>query len=168
MKKTLFFSIIAAAAMAVVSCDEVKDAINDFEDDQPAKMEESNGGLTIIFSCKQSGVGMYITTNFEVPGTVTLNVPDTLCSYCNLKTTYPLETAAQAAYDSKVDGLTEQQIKDLNVKLDGKVLTFDQPEFVGKSKLIVKTSLYATVKAFEKGSQAANQQIQNGAAQAAN
>lgn len=166
MKKTLFLGIIAAAAMAIVSCDEVKDAINEFEDDQPAKVEESNGGLTLVFSCKQNGVGMYITTNFEVPGTVTLNVPDTICSYCNLKTTYPLETAAQAAYDSKVDGLTEQQIKDLNVKLDGKVLTFNQPEFVGQSKPIVKTALFATVKAFERGSQAANQQVQTAAAQA--
>ena len=88
MKKIKLFGLIAVSMFAFASCDlveDVKDAIDEIQDDQDPAYTESENGLEISVSYKRAGIGIYHIAQFAVNG------GDTICTSFVTKTTYPAE-----------------------------------------------------------------------------
>lgn len=146
MKKIKLFGLIATIVFAFTSCDmldEVKDAIDEIQDDQEAQYVESEDGLEITVSYKQSGVGIYHTAKFEPQS------GDTICTSFISKTTYPAEFAAKEAYDNIVKDKSDQEKEFITLK--GKEITIDHPNNVGKTKAVIKFGLMSIYQGYKKG-----------------
>lgn len=153
MRKLLFLSMVAAAAiMSFTSCDEVKDAIDDIQNDQEPRIEESSNGLEMNVSYKKKGVGINYTATFKAERN------DTICTSFLSKTTYPAADLAKFSYDELTSDST---INKENCKLDGKAITINYPEYVGMPKFVVKGALTAAYEAFRNGGQILNNVVIN-------
>ena len=127
MKKFKLFGLIAISLFAFASCDlveDVKDAIDEIQDDQDPAYTESENGLEISVSYKRSGIGIYHIAQFAV------NRGDTICTSFVTKTTYFSEALAKEAYDHAIKDLDEKE--KARFTLDGKELTVNHPNNIGE------------------------------------
>ena len=88
----MFLGFIAATMLSLGSCgllDEIEDAIDEIQDEQAPKYEESNGGLTITVSQKSSGLGSIHEAKFKVE-----NRTDTICESAKTTLTFFTEILA--------------------------------------------------------------------------
>lgn len=146
MKKIKLFGLIATIVFAFTSCDlinDAKDAVDDYQDNQEAKYEESADGLKITVSYKQSGIGIYHIAEFKV------EQRDTLCTSLISKTTYPLELTAKEVYESAIKDMSAEE--KANVTLKGKEVTINHPENVGEKKAGIKLAFMAIYQGYKKG-----------------
>ena len=144
MKKIKFFATIV---FAFTSCDlinDAKEAVDDYQDNQEAKYEESADGLKITVSYKQSGVGIYHIAEFKVED------KDTLCTSLISKTTYPLELTAKTVYDEMIKDMSDEEKAEITYK--GKDITINHPESVGAKKAGIKIAFLSICEGYKKGS----------------
>ena len=146
MKKIKYLGLIATIVFAFTSCDlinDAKDAIDDFQDDQEAKYEESENGLKITVSYKKSGIGIYHVADFEVVQR------DTLCKSFISKTTYPLEVTAKEVYEKAIKDMSDKE--KANITYEGKEITVNHPDNVGEKKAGIKIALQLVYEGYKKG-----------------
>ncbi|MBO4723840.1 MAG: hypothetical protein J5596_00780 [Bacteroidaceae bacterium] len=148
MKKIKLFGLIAAIVFAFTSCDlinDAKDAVDDYQDNQEAKYEESADGLKITVSYKQSGIGIYHIAEFEV------KERDTLCTSLISKTTYPLEMTAKEVYEQMIKEMSADE--KANITYKGKEITVNHPENIGEKKAGIKLAFQLICEGYKKGGQ---------------
>lgn len=146
MKKIKLFGLIAISMFAFASCDlveDVKDAIDEIQDDQDPAYTESENGLEISVSYKRAGVGIYHIAQFAVNG------GDTICTSFVTKTTYPAEGIAREAYNQAIKDLDEKEKE--RFTLDGKELTVSHPDNIGLKKATISFGLKAVYEGYKKG-----------------
>lgn len=146
MKKIKLFGLIAISMFAFASCDlveDVKDAIDEVQDDQDPAYTESENGLEISVSYKRAGVGIYHIAQFAVNG------GDTICTSFVTKTTYPTEGIAKEAYNQAIKDLDEKE--KARFTLDGKELTVSHPDNIGLKKATISFGLKAVYEGYKKG-----------------
>lgn len=146
MKKIKLFGLIATVVFAFTSCDlinDAKEAVDEFQDDQEAKYEESADGLKITVSYKSSGVGIYHIAEFKV------EERDTLCTSLISKTTYPLELTAKEVYEQMTKEMSAEE--KANITYKGKEITVNHPENVGEKKAGIKIALQLAYEGYKKG-----------------
>jgi len=146
MKKINFFGLIAISLFAFASCDlvdDVKEAVDDIQDEQEPQYTESQNGLEISVSYKHAGIGIYHTAQFAVNG------QDTICTSFITKTTYPAEAFAKEAYNQVIKDLEDQKEKE-RYTLDGKVLTMSHPDNIGKKIASIRLGLKALYEGYKK------------------
>ena len=146
MKKIKLFGLIAISMFAFASCDlveDVKDAIDEIQDDQDPAYTESENGLEISVSYKRAGVGIYHIAQFAVNG------GDTICTSFVTKTTYPAEGIAREAYNQAIKDLDEKEKE--RFTLDGKELTVNHPDNIGLKKATISFGLKAVYEGYKKG-----------------
>lgn len=146
MKKIKLFGLIAISMFAFASCDlveDVKDAIDEIQDDQDPVYTESENGLEISVSYKRAGVGIYHIAQFAVNG------GDTICTSFVTKTTYPAEGIAREAYNQAIKDLDEKEKE--RFTLDGKELTVNHPDNIGLKKATISFGLKAVYEGYKKG-----------------
>ncbi len=146
MKKIKLFGLIAISMFAFASCDlveDVKDAIDEIQDDQDPVYTESENGLEISVSYKRAGVGIYHIAQFAVNG------GDTICTSFVTKTTYPTEGIAREAYNQAIKDLDEKEKE--RFTLDGKELTVSHPDNIGLKKATISFGLKAVYEGYKKG-----------------
>ncbi len=146
MKKIKLFGLIAISMFAFASCDlveDVKDAIDEIQDDQDPVYTESENGLEISVSYKRAGVGIYHIAQFAVNG------GDTICTSFVTKTTYPAEGIAREAYNQAIKDLDEKEKE--RFTLDGKELTVSHPDNIGLKKATISFGLKAVYEGYKKG-----------------
>lgn len=146
MKKIKLFGLIAISMFAFASCDlveDVKDAIDEIQDDQDPAYTESENGLEISVSYKRAGVGIYHIAQFAVNG------GDTICTSFVTKTTYPTEGIAREAYNQAIKDLDEKEKE--RFTLDGKELTVNHPDNIGLKKATISFGLKAVYEGYKKG-----------------
>lgn len=147
MKKIKLFGLIATIVFAFTSCDlinDAKEAVDDYQDNQEAKYEESADGLKITVSYKQSGIGIYHIAEFKVED------KDTLCTSLISKTTYPLELTAKTVYDEMIKDMSDEEKAEITYK--GKDITINHPESVGAKKAGIKIAFLSICEGYKKGS----------------
>lgn len=147
MKKIKFLGLIATIVFAFTSCDlinDAKEAVDDYQDNQEAKYEESADGLKITVSYKQSGIGIYHIAEFKVED------KDTLCTSLISKTTYPLELTAKTVYDEMIKDMSDEEKAEITYK--GKDITINHPESVGAKKAGIKIAFLSICEGYKKGS----------------
>lgn len=146
MKKIKLFGLIAISMFAFASCDlveDVKDAIDEIQDDQDPVYTESENGLEISVSYKRAGVGIYHIAQFAVNG------GDTICTSFVTKTTYPAEGIAREAYNQAIKDLDEKEKE--RFTLDGKELIVSHPDNIGLKKATISFGLKAVYEGYKKG-----------------
>lgn len=146
MKKIKLFGLIAISMFAFASCDlveDVKDAIDEIQDDQDPAYTESENGLEISVSYKRAGVGIYHIAQFAVNG------GDTICTSFVTKTTYPAEGIAREAYNQAIKDLDEKEKE--RFTLDGKELTVNHPDNIGLKIATIRFGLKAVYEGYKKG-----------------
>lgn len=146
MKKIKLFGLIAISMFAFASCDlveDVKDAIDEIQDDQDPAYTESENGLEISVSYKRAGIGIYHIAQFAVNG------GDTICTSFVTKTTYFNEALAKEAYDHAIKDLDEKEKE--RFKLDGKELTVNHPDNIGLKKATIRFGLKSIYEGYKKG-----------------
>ena len=146
MKKFKLFGLIAISLFAFASCDlveDVKDAIDEIQDDQDPAYTESENGLEISVSYKRSGIGIYHIAQFAVNG------GDTICTSFVTKTTYFSEALAKEAYDHAIKDLDEKE--KARFTLDGKELTVNHPDNIGLEKATIRFGLKTVYEGYKKG-----------------
>lgn len=146
MKKIKLFGLIAISMFAFASCDlveDVKDAIDEIQDDQDPAYTESENGLEISVSYKRSGIGIYHIAQFAVNG------GDTICTSFVTKTTYFTEALAKEAYDHAIKDLDEKEKE--RFTLDGKELTVNHPDNIGLKKATIRFGLKTVYEGYKKG-----------------
>lgn len=146
MKKFKLFGLIAISLFAFASCDlveDVKDAIDEIQDDQDPAYTESENGLEISVSYKRSGIGIYHIAQFAVNG------GDTICTSFVTKTTYFSEALAKEAYDHAIKDLDEKE--KARFTLDGKELTVNHPDNIGLKKATIRFGLKTVYEGYKKG-----------------
>ena len=146
MKKFKLFGLIAVAALAFVSCDlldELEEASDEMNKSEEAKFTESQDGLEISVTYKESGIGIAHIAKFKAES------GDTLCTSLVSKTTFPLELAAKETYEEMIKDMEEKD--KANVKRDGKEITVDHPENVGEKKAVIKLAFMAIYQGYKKG-----------------
>ena len=146
MKKIKLFGLIAISMFAFASCDlveDVKDTIDEIQDDQDPVYTESENGLEISVSYKRAGVGIYHIAQFAVNG------GDTICTSFVTKTTYPAEGIAREAYNQAIKDLDEKEKE--RFTLDGKELTVNHPDNIGLKKATISFGLKAVYEGYKKG-----------------
>lgn len=146
MKKIKLFGLIAVSMFAFASCDlveDVKDAIDEIQDDQDPAYTESENGLEISVSYKRAGVGIYHIAKFAVNG------GDTICTSFVTKTTYPTEGIAREAYNQAIKDLDEKEKE--RFTLDGKELIVNHPDNIGLKKATISFGLKAVYEGYKKG-----------------
>lgn len=146
MKKIKLFGLIAISMLAFASCDlveDVKDAIDEIQDDQDPAYTESENGLEISVSYKRAGVGIYHIAQFAVNG------GDTICTSFVTKTTYFSEALAKEAYDHAIKDLDEKE--KARFTLDGKELTVNHPDNIGLKIATIRFGLKAVYEGYKKG-----------------
>lgn len=147
MKKIKLFGLIAISMLAFASCDlveDVKDAIDEIQDDQDPAYTESENGLEISVSYKRAGIGIYHIAQFAVNG------GDTICTSFVTKTTYPAEGIAREAYNQAIKDLENEKEKE-RFTLDGKVLTISHPQNIGEKIAGIRFGLKAIYEGYKKG-----------------
>lgn len=152
MKKIKLFGLIAISMLAFASCDlveDVKDAIDEIQDDQDPAYTESENGLEISVSYKRSGIGIYHIAQFAVNG------GDTICTSFVTKTTYFTEALAKEAYDHAIKDLDEKEKE--RFTLDGKVLTISHPQNIGEKIAGIRFGLKAIYEGYKKGGEIINE-----------
>lgn len=152
MKKIRLFGLIAISMFAFASCDlvnDVKDAIDDIQDDQEPQYTESEDGLEISVSYKHAGVGIYHIAQFAVNG------QDTICTSFITKTTYPADPIAKEAYNQAIKDLDEKEKE--RFTLDGKVLTISHPQNIGEKIAGIRFGLKAIYEGYKKGGEIINE-----------
>ena len=134
MKKFLFLGILAAA-FAVTSCDEIEEAIDDFQKDQAPTYVESKDGLTINVSYAKNGVGAETEAKFAIHKSGDRHVvSDTICTSFIMKQHYALESVASQIYEE----LKEDSSEEVTISYDGKkTITTDMKTYVNYEKPIV-------------------------------
>lgn len=148
MKKFKLFGLIAVAALAFVSCDlidELEEASDEMGKSEEAKYTESQDGLEISVTYKESGIGIAHIAKFKAED------GDTLCTSLVSKTTFPLELAAKETYEEMIKDMEENE--KANVTRDGKEITVNHPENVGEKKAVIKFAFMATYQGYKKGGQ---------------
>lgn len=146
MKKIKLFGLIIISMFAFASCDlveDVKDAIDEIQDDQDPAYTESENGLEISVSYKRAGVGIYHIAQFAVNG------GDTICTSFVTKTTYPAEGIAREAYNQAIKDLDEKEKE--RFTLDGKELTVNHPDKIGLKITTIRFGLKAVYEGYKKG-----------------
>lgn len=146
MKKIKLFGLIAISMFAFASCDlveDVKDTIDEIQDDQDPAYTESENGLEISVSYKRAGIGIYHIAQFAVNG------GDTICTSFVTKTTYPAEGFAKEAYNQAIKDLDEKE--KARFTLDGKELTVSHPDNIGLKKATISFGLKAVYEGYKKG-----------------
>jgi len=146
MKKIKLFGLIAISMFAFASCDlveDVKDTIDEIQDDQDPAYTESENGLEISVSYKRAGIGIYHIAQFAVNG------GDTICTSFVTKTTYPNEGFAKEAYNQAIKDLDEKE--KARFTLDGKELTVSHPDNIGLKKAAISFGLKAVYEGYKKG-----------------
>ncbi len=146
MKKIKLFGLIAISMFAFASCDlveDVKDAIDEIQDDQDPAYTESENGLEISVSYKRAGVGIYHIAQFAVNG------GDTICTSFVTKTTYPAEGIAREAYNQAIKDLDEKEKE--RFTLDGKELTVNHPDNIGLKIATIRFGLKVVYEGYKKG-----------------
>lgn len=146
MNKIKFWGFIAATVFAFASCDlvnDVKDAVDDIQNDQEAQYTESEDGLEITVSYKKSGIGIYHIAQFRVEGN------DTICTSMITKTTYFSEAIAQEAYNQAIKDMDEKD--KARISLQGKAITINHPESIGKKKALIRLGLMSAYQGYKKG-----------------
>lgn len=146
MKKIKLFGLIAISMFAFASCDlveDVKDTIDEIQDDQDPAYTESENGLEISVSYKRAGIGIYHIAQFAVNG------GDTICTSFVTKTTYPNEGFAKEAYNQAIKDLDEKE--KARFTLDGKELTVSHPDNIGLKKATISFGLKAVYEGYKKG-----------------
>lgn len=146
MKKIKLFGLIAISMFAFASCDlveDVKDAIDEIQDDQDPAYTESENGLEISVSYKRAGVGIYHIAQFAVNG------GDTICTSFVTKTTYPTEGIAKEAYNQAIKDLDEKE--KARFTLDGKEMTVNHPDNIGLKKATIRYGLKTVYEGYKKG-----------------
>lgn len=140
------FGLIAISMFAFASCDlveDVKDAIDEIQDDQDPAYTESENGLEISVSYKRAGVGIYHIAQFAVNG------GDTICTSFVTKTTYPAEGIAREAYNQAIKDLDEKEKE--RFTLDGKELTVNHPDNIGLKIATIRFGLKAVYEGYKNG-----------------
>ena len=146
MKKIKLFGLIAISMFAFASCDlveDVKDTIDEIQDDQDPAYTESENGLEISVSYKRAGIGIYHIAQFAVNG------GDTICTSFVTKTTYPAEGFAKEAYNQAIKDLDEKE--KARFTLDGKELTVSHPDNIGLKKATISFGLKAVYEGYKNG-----------------
>lgn len=164
MKKILFFSLMAATMFGFYSCDAIEDAIDDakeaiddYQDDQPATLTESADGLTLTLVYKKSGLGFNHEAKFEAKRDSA--GPDTLCTSYIYKQTFALATAAKLAYDQIVEEYRNDTTAirpNLSYDQDKTITIDNTAEFAGKKKWAVKLYFQTLEAGYKKGDEAIN------------
>lgn len=146
MKKFLFLGIIAAA-FAFTSCDEIEDAIDDFQKDQAPTYVESKDGLTINVSYAKNGVGSETEAKFAVDKSGKRHVvSDTICTSLIMKEHFALESVAKQVYEE----LKEDEDEDVTISYDGKkTITTDMKVYVDYEKPIVVIALQQILETYK-------------------
>ena len=148
MKKIKLFGLIAVAVFAFASCDLINDleeASDEMNKSEEAKYTESEDGLEITVSYKESGVGIYHIAKFKPEN------GDTLCTSLVSKTTFPLELAAKEAYEEMIKDLDETE--KANITRNAKEITVDHPKNVGEKKDGIKIAFMAIYQGYKQGGQ---------------
>ena len=146
MKKIKLFGLIAISMFAFASCDlveDVKDTIDEIQDDQDPAYTESENGLEISVSYKRAGIGIYHIAQFAVNG------GDTICTSFVTKTTYPAEGFAKEAYNQAIKDLDEKE--KARFTLDGKELTVSHPDNIGLKIATIRFGLKAVYEGYKNG-----------------
>jgi hypothetical protein len=146
MKKIKLFGLIAISMFAFASCDlveDVKDTIDEIQDDQDPAYTESENGLEISVSYKRAGIGIYHIAQFAVNG------GDTICTSFVTKTTYPNEGFAKEAYNQAIKDLDEKE--KARFTLDGKELTVSHPDNIGLKIATIRFGLKAVYEGYKNG-----------------
>ena len=146
MKKFKLFGLIAVAALAFVSCDLINDleeASDEMNKSEEAKYTESEDGLEISVTYKESGVGIAHIAKFKPEN------GDTLCTSLVSKTTFPLELAAKEAYEEMIKDLDEKE--KANITRKEKEITVDHPENIGEKKAGIKFAFMAIYQGYKQG-----------------
>lgn len=127
--------MIAVAMMAMVSCDQIEDAINDIKDNQEAQVTDN--GLQVSLSFKQAGYAEKHTATFE-PGQGVAGLQDTLCTSYQVEKTFLTADLARLAYNAICDSLPQQEVQKRQFELKDKTISYNEPTYVGMSKFLVK------------------------------
>lgn len=151
MNKIKFWGFIAATVFAFASCDfvnDVKEAVDDIQDDQEAQYTESEDGLEITVSYKKSGIGIYHIANFRIEGN------DTICTSLVTKTTYFTEAIAREAYNQAIKDMDEKD--KARIKLEGKAIIVSHPENIGQKIAVIRLGLMVAYQGYKKGGEIVN------------
>ncbi|MBO7416408.1 MAG: hypothetical protein J6U22_07515 [Bacteroidaceae bacterium] len=145
MKRFLLVGAIAAA-FAMVSCDEVKEAIDDIQKDNEPTYVESKDGLTITVSYAKNGISGETIAKFKVDKSGKQHyLSDTVCTSFISKTSYVSEAVAKRAYEElKPDGDETGITYD-----DKKTITVDHGEYVGFEKPMAVWALQSILETYK-------------------
>lgn len=146
MKRFLLVGAIAAA-FAMVSCDEVKDAIDDIQKDNEPTYVESKDGLTITVSYAKNGISGETIAKFKVDKSGEQHyLSDTVCTSFISKTSYISEAVAKRAYEelkTESDELTE-------ITYDNKkTISVDYKDYVGFEKPMAVWALQSILETYK-------------------
>jgi len=143
MKQSVIF--LLSAALAFISCNEIKDTVDDIQKDESPTYVESKDGLKITVSYAKDGISAEVEAKFKVDKSEVHLLSDTVCTSFITKNSYALETAAKQAYE-KVNTTDNDK---LEVSLNGKTITMDYKEYVGVEKPLVRETLKSMFKIYE-------------------
>lgn len=144
MKKILFFSFVIAA-FAMASCDEVKDAVDDFQKDQAPSYVESKDGLKITVSYAKDGISAQAEAKFKVDKSEEHLLSDTVCTSFITKNSYALEAVAKQAYES----VKRESGDDIDISYSNKTITIEYKEYIGVEKPLVEVMLKSMYESYE-------------------